>query len=305
MRQDTPDIITLRAGNARLSVAPTVGGSMTRYMSEREGRTFDWMRPAPPEAIANHAANEMANFPLVPFSNRIKDGAFKFRGRVIQLDQNFGPEPHAIHGHGWQQPWIVTALADSTLTIEYRHPAGAWPWAYRAEQIFNLTAEQLTVRFAVTNESSNSMPVGFGLHPYFIRTPLATIRANVGSMWQADSNSMPDTRVPPPPQLLLGGVGLNPNAIPLDNNFVRFGGEAVIDWPEWNARLRISTDPIYRCLVIYTPPERDFFCVEPATNCIDGFNLSDAGETDTGLIVIEPNDTTAGDTTFTVEHLPD
>ncbi len=53
--------------------------------------------------------------------------------------------------------------------------------------------------------------------------------------------------------------------------------------------------------VVYTPAGRDFFCVEPATNCIDGFNLADAGRTDTGTIVLAPGDTAAGDVTFTPE----
>ena len=57
-------------------------------------------------------------------------------------------------------------------------------------------------------------------------------------------------------------------------------------------------DPIYACLVVYTPAGQGFFCVEPATNCVDAFNLADAGRTDTGLIVLEPGDTATGDVTF-------
>ena len=127
------------------------------------------------------------------------------------------------------------------------------------------------------------------------------MRANVGRMWQADAGLMPVSLVPPLPQLLLDGAGLNPDASALDNNFVGFGGQAVIEWPEWNARLRIDTDPVYACLVVYTPAGQNFFCVEPATNCIDGFNLADAGRTDTGIIVLAPGDTAAGDVTFTPE----
>ena len=155
------------------------------------------------------------------------------------------------------------------------------------------------MRLTVTNEASEAMPVGFGLHPYFIRTPRAVLQADVGPMWQSDAELMPVRLTPAPPQLLLGAAGLNPDATPLDNNFIGFGGRAVIEWPEWNARLRMDADPIYACLVVYTPAGRDFFCVEPATNCVDAFNLADAGRTDTGLIVLEPGDTATGDVTFT------
>ena len=301
MTQDTPEIVQLRAGSTRLAVAPEVGGSITRYASDRNGSTIEWMRPAPPDAIASRSAGGTSSFPLVPFSNRIRDAAFRFRGRTIQLPQNFRPEPHAIHGHGWRAPWTVTARSDATVTMEYHHPADTWPWTYAAQQTFDLTDEGLRVRFTVTNEASEPMPTGFGLHPYFVRTPRATVRADVGRMWQADGNFMPASLVPAPAQLLLDGAGLNPDATTLDNNFVRFGGRALIDWPEWNSRLRIDADPVYACLVVYTPVGQDFFCVEPATNCIDGFNLADAGRTDTGIIVLAPGDTAAGDVTFTPE----
>ena len=299
MRQETLELVELRAGPAVLNVSPAAGGSITRFASRHEDRTLEWMRPALPDAVQNRSAGSTSSFPLVPFSNRIRDAAFRFRGRVIQLPQNFRPEAHAIHGHGWRAPWDVTARSDAGLTLEYRHPADTWPWAYHAEQTFRLTPDALRVRFAVTNEASEPMPVGFGLHPYFVRTPQVRVRAAVGQMWRADADAMPAELVAPPPQLTFAGAGLNPDATVLDNNFVEFAGRAAIEWPEWNARLDVAADPIYACLVIYTPDGRDFFCVEPATNCIDGFNLAEDGRTDTGVIVLEAGDTAVGDVWFT------
>ena len=296
-------MVELRAGSTRLAVAPDIGGSITRYATERGETTLEWLRPALPEAVTSRSAGGTSSFPMVPFSNRIRDAAFRFRGRLVLLPRNFPPEPHAIHGHAWRVSWAVVDQTDSGLVLEYRHPADEWPWTYTAQQSFDLTEERLRVRSTVTNEASDTMPVGFGLHPYFVRTPRVFVRAEVGRMWEADANRMPARLVPAPPQLLLDGAGLNPDATPLDSNFLAFGGRAVIEWPEWNARLRIDADPIYACLVVYTPPGQDFFCVEPATNCIDGFNLAAAGRTDTGLIVLEPGDTATGDVTFTPEAL--
>ena len=298
MSQMPPDHIELRTENSLLVVSPAAGGSITRFASTRGGSTVEWLRPALPDAVANRTAGATSSFPMVPFSNRIQNGTFSLDGRRIQLPQNFQPEPHAIHGHGWRNPWNIVSRSDSTLTIDYHHLAAAWPWSYRAQQRFSLTATDLRVRFTVTNESSSPMPLGFGLHPYFIRTPKVRLRATVGRMWRVDDTAIPDALVAPPNELAFPADGLNPNATILDNNFIGFAGRARIEWPEWQARLDLVADPIYSCLVIYTPENRDFFCAEPATNCIDAFNLANQGRTDTGLIMLEPSDTAVGDVIF-------
>ena len=294
-------LIELRAGSAIFAVSPESGGSITRYASDHGTRTLEWLRPAPSEAIEQRSAGATSCFPMVPFSNRIRDARFHFRGRLIELPPNFSPEPHAIHGHAWWEPWEIIDQTNDAASIEYYHAADEWPWAYRARQDIALSAERVTVRMSVRNESPDPMPVGFGLHPYFLRTPLSRLRATVGQMWRADTNAMPAELVAPPPDLSMTARGLNPDATPLDNNFIRFGGTAVADWPEWNARLRLSADPVFRCLVIYTPPSRDFYCAEPATNCIDAFNLADMGLPDTGILVLAPGETRAGTVTMTPE----
>ena len=146
MPQTAPDLVELHAGSARLAVSPAAGGSITRFASEHAGHTFEWMRPALPDAVRERAAGSTSSFPMVPFSNRIRDAAFRFRGRVVQLRQRFGREPHAIHGHAWRAPWDVVASSESSLSLEYRHPADSWPWPYRAEQTFNLTATHAPFR---------------------------------------------------------------------------------------------------------------------------------------------------------------
>ena len=301
MNQNVTQTTELRVGSAVLSVAPEVGGVITRYASDYNGQAIEWLRPARPEAILRLAPGDTSCFPMIPFSNRIRNAQFHFRGRLIDLVRNFDPEPHAIHGHGWRVGWDVIEATEVALTLEYTHAADAWPWAYRARQEFVLGRDDLRVRLSVTNEATQPMPVGFGLHPYFVRTPRARLRADVGPMWQVDSNKMPIEVVDAPASLRINGGGLNPDTVTLDNNFLRFGGRAVAEWPEWDARLRIDADPVFRCFVVYTPAGEDFYCAEPATNCIDGFNLADMGIPDTGILVLAPNETTSGTVTFTPE----
>ena len=289
----------LRVGPAVLGVCPEIGGAISRYAVEYSGRTIEWLRPGSPDSVTRLAVGEMSCFPMVPFSNRVRNATFRFDRRRIILPKNFPPEPHAIHGHAWQAEWEIVDQKTTSVTIEYRHAAGSWPWSYRARQSFTLTPASLRVQFSVTNEDPKPMPLGFGLHPYFVRTRSVRIRARVGQMWRNDRNKMPVELVDSPADLL--GRGLNPDGVALDNNFLGFNGDSVIEWPEWRARLRMRCDPIFGCLVVFTPAGQDFFCVEPATNCIDAFNLADRGRLDTGIIVLEPRETRAGTVAFIPE----
>jgi galactose mutarotase-like enzyme len=72
------ELITLRADGAGLTVAPAVGGAVTRYWLERDGATREWLRPTPTEAVRDRLPHLASAFPLVPYSNRIREGRFTF-----------------------------------------------------------------------------------------------------------------------------------------------------------------------------------------------------------------------------------
>ena len=282
--------ITLRADGAGLTVAPAVGGAVTRYWLERDGTTWEWLRPTPPETLRDGVPYQTAAFPLVPYSNRIRDGRFAFRGRAVRLPLNRPPERHAIHGHGWQSAWRPIAVGAADARLEYRHAASAWPWPYRATQRFTLTASSLTVALTLTNEGDTPMPAGLGWHPYFTRTPRVTITADVRAMWLTDEEKMPTERVAPPAAPFGRGR---------DNCFVGWSRRATIDWPELGARLVMRAEPPLDCLVIYTPAGRPFFCVEPVSHITDAFNLAAAGRTDTGMLSLLPGESVGATLTLT------
>ncbi len=72
------------------------------------------LRTAGPSAAAARDPYATAGFPLVPYSNRIGNGSFEWRGKCMTLARNFPPEPHAIHGVGFERAWQVRSRsADS------------------------------------------------------------------------------------------------------------------------------------------------------------------------------------------------
>ena len=294
----TSDVIEIRAGAIVLKVAPDACGAITRFAHDDGARCVELLRPALETAVSDRDATAMSCFPLVPFSNRIGNGRFVFQGRTVTLPPNFPPESHAIHGHGWQSAWTTVAQTESSLTIEHRHTADAWPYPYLARQHFALSEGRLDVQVSVMNEGTDVMPVGFGLHPFFVRTPGVRLQAPVTHLWKTNAQSLPSELVPVPADLPLAGDGLDPNAVALDTHFVGFGGYAEITWPEFDAGLRLEAHGPFSCLVVFTPPAQTFFCAEPATNTLDAFNLAYAGRADTGMLVLAPGQEATGTVGF-------
>ena len=279
--------IKLAQGHAEVEIAPAQGGCITAFRWLTDDGPIDWLRPAP--AGSDFPATAAACFPLVPYSNRIRDGRFGFQGRDYQLAENFPPSRHSIHGHGWQAPWQVASVDAQSLSLVYDHQATDWPAPYLAEQHFELVDGALRVDLAITNKGARAMPAGLGLHPYFPRTPACRLTAAVGQMWATDDEVMPTQLVAPAAGANPAG-GLQPEKTDLDNCFTEFSGRAVIDWPERRAALALEADPALAFLVVFTPPQADFFCVEPVSNVTDAVNLTADDRPATGLRVLEPGE---------------
>jgi aldose 1-epimerase len=292
------DLLTLGAGDARLQLAPGAGGAITRYWTERSNAVHEWLRPATDDWSRDHDPYEASAFPLVPYSNRIREGRFVFDGRRVTMPRNRPGERHSIHGHGWQNVWTALEVSSSGVRLEYRHAADAWPWAYRATQRLTLTPGSLTVELTVCNESTAPMPAGLGWHPYFPRTPRTTLTAAVSAIWLTDDEMLP-ARLETPAPGRDPSRGLAADEVALDNGFTGWRGRAAIDWPELDRRVVMTAEPPLDVLTVYTPPRRPFFCVEPVSHVTDAINLTGAGRTDTGLRVLAPGETLSASVTVT------
>lgn len=282
-------LVTLTSGRARCEIAPKAGGAVAGFWWESDGRRLDWLRPASKAAVARADAGEMGSFPMVPYGSRIRDARFLFCGREIVETPVDAETRHALHGHGWRRDWAVVERSEDRLVLEYEHPAAAWPWRYRARQSFVLSPQALEITLDLENRSDGPMPAGLGFHPFFPRTPEATITARTSGVWLTDAEVMPTERTALPPGWDLA-AGRRVAELALDNVFTGWTGEAVVTWPERAARLRLSAEqPLLSFLVVYTPRERDFFCVEPASHVTDAVNLAREGVAGTGLRVLAPH----------------
>ncbi len=293
-------VLTLKYGNALLEILPEVGGCITRYCLETKKQTLELLRPTTQAGLAAKDPLQMASFPLIPFSNRIRNGSFLFQGQEISLPPNFPPEAHTIHGHGWKAPWDVTEVSANMAALEFRYVPDEWPFSYLARQIFSLTDSALTVNLQIINTGKLAMPAGLGIHPYFVRTPRVTITTKTEKMWINDSETMP-LRLESVPETQWLNQGLFVNQEVLDNLFTGWNREALISWPEWKAGLRISASTPLDFLILFTPLEADYFCVEPVSNVTDAFNLLARGDSGHGTKILIPGESVKGKVRFTPE----
>jgi len=228
-------------------------------------------------------------------------GRFTFRGRTVSEPIAPG-HPHALHGHGWRLPWQVTAQSDDGLTMAYEHradPAG-WPWAYRAWQRLALTPQALSVAMGMENRAAEAMPAGLGHHPYFPRTKQSLVSAAIAGIWWPEAGQLPVERVVPP-AAADPRTGVAVDSVSLDHGYAGWNGSARIEWPERRAGLTMTADSALSTLVIYSPPDSAFFCVEPVSHCIDAFNLAAQGMSDTGMRVLAPGESWETTVRFTPE----
>ncbi len=271
-------MLELRTQESRLRIDPERGGAV---------ELFSWLeRPVFRLGKETGDPIESACFPLVPFAGRIADGNFEHEGHAITLPPNH-PDidaRNALHGWGWLARWEVEALSQTEVWLVYEHtPAssretGRWPWPYRAEQRFELSEHGYLHRLSLINLGDRDMPAGLGLHPYLPRNQAAVSLRTCG-VWHNDSAGIPDSFEPGDFDTLCGANW--------DNTFAGLQGSIRIEWPQHV--LTIEPDPAFAFTHFYSPPDADFFCIEPVSHMPDSVNRSGA-DYETGLRMLSPDE---------------
>jgi aldose 1-epimerase len=265
--KDSIDILTLTRGTDRCDLIPALGGSIAAWSANGH----DMLRPASAASIAAQDPFGMGGFPLVPYSNRIGNGSFDWEGHRHSLTLNFHPEPHAIHGVGFERPWHVRAsTADSaTLTLQHR-PGASWPFAFEAEQRITLAERTLTIEMSALNLEARPVPLGFGYHPYFLRDG-AWLKFRAESVWLLGDDGLPSLRVKPFGKFDYAN-SMSVSRGDIDHCFTGWDGRAEISWPGRHLGLGIEASNSLCCTVVCIRSDLDGFCFEPVPHLNDALN---------------------------------
>jgi aldose 1-epimerase len=297
--------VDLSTDRLRLSIDPDAGAGLLVFSA----LVGDAWLPMMPDSRQKSCDLAAASFLMIPYSNRIADGAFSFEGQSYQLGNG---EAHAIHGDTRKRPWRITEQDDTRVSCAFsstEHEAVNWPWPFEATATYELSDGAvctLRMSVSVTNRGDTAMPAGFGWHPYFSRhltRPGEPVRLRfplAGAYPDAHGTRIPSGPLQPlaPNQDFTEERDLTPDNF-LDTCFHGFTG-GHITWPESGVRLRFEPAESCRHLVLYNP-EKPYFAVEPVLNANDGVNLLARGDETAGTVVLAPGETLASACSLIVE----
>ncbi len=263
------------AGSAwAIDVWPELGGALVAARAHHAGSWLDITRPADAAAIAARDIRGLGGFVLAPFCNRLEGGRFTYAGEDHHVPPNWPPDPViAIHGLAWERPWTVEDRAESRIELGQHFAEDGAAFKYAARLVYDVSGDAAVTTLSIRNTGPQTMPFGLGFHPYFRRTPGATVRFDANGWLEPDSRCFPiawhsiDT-------VKDASNGLPADALEgIDATFTSWTRQAALAWPELGARLLIDASPAAKALHIYVPrADNGFLCLEPVTHVIDVLN---------------------------------
>jgi aldose 1-epimerase len=254
--------LELRAGNLRLALRPDLGGSIAGLWFGEHAV----LRSVEPAALS--APRKSGCFALAPYSNRLGYKRFRWQGREFTTAANFGDDyPHSLHGSAWTQPWRVTQHGGHSAELMFTQRSDAhWPFTFDLMQRFELEDNALTVRMTLTNIDARTQPVGLGWHPYFPKRSRSRVHVECSGRWESDAGTHLPTR-----RVAQTGIDGEVRHLDFDHCFDGWRGAARLR--DETLSLQITSSLPY--LVVYTPPQEDYFCIEPVSHVSNAIHMAD------------------------------
>jgi aldose 1-epimerase len=254
--------------------------------------------------LDGYGENEMATAGrgqvLIPWPNRIEDGAYEFAGRRHHLPLDEPEAANAIHGLVRWVAWSVGEHDTDRVVMEHTlHPQPGYPFSLALSIEYSLSDTGLRVRSTASNIGPEACPYGSGAHPYLTlgteTVDTLLLRAPGRTMLHTDARGIPVSTTP------VEGSDYDyrhPRAIgatKLDNAFTDLerdeDGVARVELrrPDDGTSLTLWLDESFRYVQLFTGDplpgiNRRSIAVEPMTCPPNAFRTGES------LLVIEPGE---------------
>jgi aldose 1-epimerase len=299
-------LVTFQNDVWKLEIVPDVGASIYGLSAMLNGVWQPIMRPTTPEALAAKKSSACSSFTLAPFSNRIKDAKFTFRGREYQLRAT-SPGGGTQHGDVRNRPWRVKQTGN-TLECDFDSRDFAdfnFPFAFTMRVTYSLDGSDFLTTLELENVGPEVMPAGFGIHPYFVRTLPgsgdAVLQFGARKYYETDSSFIPNA---PATQVTPELDFSNPRELAdtqLNHCFTAWNGRARLEWPGSKVHVELEAGEVFSHFVAFTGPDHSI-ALEPVTNVTDGFNLLERGQGQTGVAQLEHGQRLRGQVRLRLGH---
>ena len=282
--------LTLRCADLQCDIKPELGGCIAGLWLAG----IPVLRSTPAHDL--HSVRQAGSYPLIPFSNRVGQATLQWQGTDHPLVQNLAPDPHAIHGVGWERPWAVLETTDTFALLSYEHKAdAAWPFDFDSSQAFKLEAHALELSLSITNQSTIAVPVGLGWHPFFVKRPDSRVQFDATGRWEMGGDKLPTHRAHSE------GLDTACATLDIDHCFDGWAGTVLLRDNVFNMCVRSSLSR----LVVYSTPDSDSIAIEPVSHVNDAVNRmtqTGASAQDLGVCILQPGQTLSSAMRIEVEH---
>jgi aldose 1-epimerase len=259
-------MIRLTRGDFVADIRPGTGGSVWGFCWS-DGVAI--LREAPDDGYDD--ARGGACFPLVPYSNRVRDGRFAFDGQDVVLAPTIPGTDTVAHGAGWRTAWAVVEQSPAHVLLRQEFVASDWPWSYCAEQRVTVEADGLSIGLTLTNLSSTTMPAGLGLHPYLPFREGVRVWFDCAQCMSVGTDGFPAADSSAGALLAQAAdTGIDPA---IGSRYLSgCTGDVMIVDPAARHLVSLSFSIGASNLVLYADPDGAFFCIEPVTHAVGALN---------------------------------
>jgi len=263
---------------------------------------------------------------LFPFPNRIEDSMWSWKGKTYLHKKNGVPiQLHSMIYDENSFEYETPVEREDSITlktfiaVDESHPIyKGYPFTFRLIFNFILTKKGLDIEYILENLSGEEMPYGLGYHPYFTKLSgdkgtKITVPCRYHYEIRTDADKEFLNKIPGgfamvnnilPSGNLIGAKGTGFDLFPpkslcaldLDAVYTNLDKNptATIDYTDIGLKLSINGSEEFKHYVVYTPPGKEFFCIEPQTCSTDAINLYARGVEHVGLLTCKPNEKAKG-----------